>query len=265
MSLLIDSASFPVSLGEFQKRYGSSHGSLALMEAARWPDGFACHKCSGTRHSKSTGRAGRQLYLCQTCYHRTSLTAGSLLGRTKVAPSIWCSAIFLYATDYEELGATGLCKQLAIGGNHTGIEVLRKIRSAISLDLKRPLNGPVDSSWITIPFLSPSKQDGQQLAIFAQAESSPVDSSKTSSLSKNGEVRISIRSATSTSEAPVYSPYLAAVFDRVQSALGARHQGGDNLEELREALEAQAFSFSSQHCPAVQFDRLLRALLRLAP
>ena len=46
-----------LSMAEFNRRYGTEEQCHAALIAMRWPDGFVCPKCGGSKHGYC-GRSG---------------------------------------------------------------------------------------------------------------------------------------------------------------------------------------------------------------
>jgi transposase-like protein len=85
---------------QFQKglseaQFANLYGTEALCREAvmrwRWPSGFVCPVCGGTRYSLVKTRA---LYQCTACRRQTSLIAGTIFASTKVALWIWFRAMY---------------------------------------------------------------------------------------------------------------------------------------------------------------------------
>ena len=74
----------------FERLYGSEQQRRAAVVASRWPDGFVCPECGGTRHSFATTRG---LYQCSVCRVQTSPIAGTIFASTKLKPRVWFRAL----------------------------------------------------------------------------------------------------------------------------------------------------------------------------
>lgn len=85
-----------LSLPAFLAHYGSEQQCEAVLEQARWPQGYRCPQCSSAPHC--TFRVGaRKTFQCSTCRRQTSLIAGTLFQGTRLALTIWFLAIYLIA------------------------------------------------------------------------------------------------------------------------------------------------------------------------
>ena len=85
---------FPCSLAEFQARFGSDEACRRYLMACRWPDGFRCPTCGD---AGSYLLAARDLLQCRACRHQTSVTAGTVLDRTRLSLPLWFC--LLYTSD----------------------------------------------------------------------------------------------------------------------------------------------------------------------
>jgi hypothetical protein len=95
-----------MSLPEFLRCFGTeAHCSAALMVAS-WPAGFHCPRCSSDAHCV-VGHGTRRRFQFNGCRHQTSLTAGSLMERTKLPLTTWSLAIYLISQ-----AKTGLSAQI---------------------------------------------------------------------------------------------------------------------------------------------------------
>ena len=58
-----------LSMPEFFERYGTEGQCQEALQAARWPRGFVCLKCSGAARSHFV-RGGLPYWQCGACPHR---------------------------------------------------------------------------------------------------------------------------------------------------------------------------------------------------
>ena len=80
-----------LSEAQFAVFYGTEDLCRAVVFGWRWPSGFVCPVCGGSRHSLVQTRA---LYQCTACRRQTSLIAGTIFAATKVALTIWFRAMY---------------------------------------------------------------------------------------------------------------------------------------------------------------------------
>jgi hypothetical protein len=70
------------SLAEFQKSFSDEESSAAFLFKRRWPDGFVCPGCGKRR---AVGLKSRpRLHECLDCGRQTSVTAGTMMHRSKL-------------------------------------------------------------------------------------------------------------------------------------------------------------------------------------
>jgi transposase-like protein len=69
-----------------------------LLYAARWPNGFRCPLCGGSRAYRIDGRR-LPLFECADCRRQTSLTAGTIFEKSRTPLTKWFRALYLFATN----------------------------------------------------------------------------------------------------------------------------------------------------------------------
>jgi len=71
---------FPRSIVEFQRLFPDEEACRAYLFASRWLDGFRCLRCAA-------GEAGveqrRHLWQCKRCGYQASVTAGTVMHKTR--------------------------------------------------------------------------------------------------------------------------------------------------------------------------------------
>jgi len=77
---------FPRSLIQFQKTFPDEPSCSAFLFKRRWPHGFFCPACGGVQAARLKSRA--YTYECAYCGRQTSLTAGTVMHRTKLALNV---------------------------------------------------------------------------------------------------------------------------------------------------------------------------------
>jgi transposase-like protein len=102
---------FPKSLKEFQARFREDDACRAYLAACRWPEGFRCARCG---QGAAFELPQRRLWQCKACGRQTSLTAGSVLHRTRLPLTVWFWATYLVTTHTPGLSAVQLQRQLGI-------------------------------------------------------------------------------------------------------------------------------------------------------
>ena len=141
---------FPKNLREFQSQFASEAACRAYLAACRWPDGFVCPQC-GNRSARELAGLGR--WQCARCRRQVSLTAGTVLHKTKLPLTVWFWAAYLMTTDKRGISALLLQRQLGLGCYETAWMMLHKFRRAMVNLEREPLRGEVevDDTWIGGP------------------------------------------------------------------------------------------------------------------
>jgi len=117
-----------MSLFEFHQRFPTEEDCAKHLFKLRWPDGFICPKCEC---QKCNFHISRLLYRCKDCKHDVSLTAGSVLHKTRTPLMIWFWTIFLVACDKRGHSALSISKELNIS-YWVAWTLLQKVRKAMA-------------------------------------------------------------------------------------------------------------------------------------
>src|SRR5512134_1207818 len=86
---------FPRTLAEFRSRFVTEDDCRRYLGECRWPDGYRCPRCA---HAEAYELSTRELFQCRSCRHQVSVTAGTILHRTRVPLHLWFSAAYLVTT-----------------------------------------------------------------------------------------------------------------------------------------------------------------------
>jgi transposase-like protein len=151
---------FPTSLREFQRQFADEAACREYLEACRWPDGFRCPRCGQTRAFPLAAWPRRE---CAGCHYQVSLTAGTVLHRTKTPLTFWFWAAYLMTTDKRGVSALLLQRQLAMRRYETAWLLLHKLRRAMVNSAREALHGEVelDDTWVGGP--QPGLRGSRQL------------------------------------------------------------------------------------------------------
>ncbi len=115
-------------LMEFQRRFRTEAACRKHLFKLRWPDGFRCPRCG---HDECFDLPHRKLHQCKSCGHQTSVTAGTVMHRTRTPLRKWFWAIFLAAGDKRGLSALQLSKKLGVS-YYVAWTMLHKVRQAMA-------------------------------------------------------------------------------------------------------------------------------------
>ncbi len=112
----------------------------SYLEKLRWPHGFECPNCD------AAGRAWRQTrgrLVCSQCRHQTSVTAGTILEKTRSPLTTWFEAAWLVTTAKNGLSAKTLERTLGVS-YRTAWAILHRFRVAMVRVEREQLRGEVE-------------------------------------------------------------------------------------------------------------------------
>ena len=139
--------SFPKTLRQFQSNFATEEACERYLAACRWPEGFVCPQCGDRR---AYDLVNQRRWQCAGCRHQVSLTAGTVLHRTKIPLTHWFWAAYLMTTDKRGVSALLVQRQLGLSCYETAWMLLHKLRRAMVNVAREPLYGEVevDETWV---------------------------------------------------------------------------------------------------------------------
>ncbi len=120
--------SFPKNVFEFQKQFSSEDECLKFLIQSRWPDGFICPRC---RNGKYYWISTRKLLKCTKCGYQASVTAGTIMHRSRMSLTSWFQAAYLATTHTPGISALQFQRQLGLTSYKTAFLMLHKLRAAM--------------------------------------------------------------------------------------------------------------------------------------
>lgn len=142
---------FPKSLVEFQKYFVDEKACALYLEKVRWPQGFECMAC-GLFGEPLRLRSRPRVLECRSCGHQVSLTAGTVMHRSKQPLTVWFWAAYLVTTQTSGMSAQQFQKQLGLGRYETAFQMLHKLRAAMVRPERDGIGGEwsveVDEAWV---------------------------------------------------------------------------------------------------------------------
>jgi predicted RNA-binding Zn-ribbon protein involved in translation (DUF1610 family) len=145
----------PRSLTEFEQHFGNEAACAEYLEAARWPDGFVCPGCGGTKAWRLESKPWT--YECAHCGRQISVTAGTIMHHSKLPLTTWFWAAYVMATQPNGISALQLQRELSLGSYKTAWLLCAKLRSAMAAPDRNLLSGLVEVAKTEITLRS--KQD----------------------------------------------------------------------------------------------------------
>jgi hypothetical protein len=107
----------------------------------RWPEGFVCSACAGD----TLGAFLQEVHMeCAACGRQTSVTAGTVMRRSKQPLTMWFTAVHLVSSHSNGISALQLQAQLGLGSYKSAWLMLHKLRRAIVAPDRMLLAGLVE-------------------------------------------------------------------------------------------------------------------------
>jgi transposase-like protein len=150
---------FPRSIIEFQHWFPDDEACRVYLIESRWPDGFGCLRCGST---EAVQLRKRRLWQCSACRYQVSLTAGTVLHKTRTPLHLWFWAAYLMATGTPGISAVQLQRQLGIGRYETAWMMLQKLRRAMVNPERQPLTKAVEVDECFVGGLDRELRGGRQ-------------------------------------------------------------------------------------------------------
>jgi Zn ribbon nucleic-acid-binding protein len=135
-------ADFPRSLSEFEQRFGDEAACAEYLIATRWPDGFVCPGCAGTKAWRFETEPWT--YECARCGHQTSVTAGTIMDHSRLPLTTWFWAAYVMATQPNGISALQLQRELTLGSYKTAWLLCAKLRRSMVAPERTSLSGLVE-------------------------------------------------------------------------------------------------------------------------
>lgn len=145
---------------EFQRRFASEEACRPYLAASRWPDGSCCPRCN---HREALELPGRLLWRCLACGYDTSVTAGTVLHRTRTPLTQWFWAASLVTSHTPGVSALQLQRQLGIARYETAWVMLHKLRRAMVWPDREALHTAVEVDETYIGGLEAGLRGGRAL------------------------------------------------------------------------------------------------------
>jgi hypothetical protein len=130
---------YPRNLTELEEAFGTEEGCRAYLARLRWPDGFRCPRCNGSRSWPVRG-----LLECASCGCQTSVTAGTIFQDTRTPLPVWFRAMWWVTTQKNGASALGLQRVLGLKSYETAWAWLHKLRRAMVRPGRDLLTGRVE-------------------------------------------------------------------------------------------------------------------------
>jgi transposase-like protein len=118
---------YPRTQAEFDARFATEPACRAYLIQLRWPAGFHCHACGGTK----SWEVRAVLWQCAACGRQTSITAGTIFQDTRTPLTMWFRAMWAVTSSKTGTSALALQQVLGLGSYQTAWTWLHKLRRAM--------------------------------------------------------------------------------------------------------------------------------------
>lgn len=141
---------FPQTVQEFQQRFSTEDACRQRLFQCRWPEGFVCPRCSWREYFR---HPHRHLTQCKACGYQVSVTAGTVMHRTRTPLTTWFWAAFLVSTHTPGFSAAQFQRYAGIRNYKVAFHLLHKLRAAMVRPAGDKLRGlvEVDETYIGGP------------------------------------------------------------------------------------------------------------------
>ena len=139
---------YPTTWIQFLDWFHTEAACRAYLESLRWADGFICLKCGASEAKQSS----RSRWICRSCKHQSTVTAGTIFDKTRTELRVWFSAIWYITNQKHGISALGLQRVLGLGSYETVWTMLHRLRRAMVRPTRDLLTGEVevDESYLAL-------------------------------------------------------------------------------------------------------------------
>jgi len=131
---------FPEGIIAFQTMFPDERACEQYLFSMRHPNGFVCETCGSTKYYE---KKDLKIVQCPN-HHLTSLTAGTIMHRTKQPLQTWFWAAYFISTHTPGISAVQFQKHLQITNYETAFQLLHKMRSALVAPDRDSLSGVIE-------------------------------------------------------------------------------------------------------------------------
>jgi len=131
---------YPKDFQEFILQFKTEDDCWNYIFEMRWPDGFSCPKCKGSKYWLT----GKRLIHCSTCENQTSITGGTIFHGTRKPLLLWFHIIWWVVAQKTGASAYNLKDFMGFGSYETAWAWLHKLRRAMVRPEREKLTGVVE-------------------------------------------------------------------------------------------------------------------------
>lgn len=116
-------------LFEFTTQYSDEAACITALAALKWPSGFSCRRCA--HNAAWQLKARPHVFECRKCGYQESVTAGTILHKTRTPLRKWFMAAYLMIKDKRGVSAMFLSHELDLR-YETAWLLAHKLRHALT-------------------------------------------------------------------------------------------------------------------------------------
>ncbi|MBI5723945.1 MAG: IS1595 family transposase [Planctomycetes bacterium] len=138
--VLVAGQDYPQTYREFVEMFPDANSCATYLQRLRWPNGFICPACGARAVAwhKTRGRL-----VCSACRHDTSVTAGTILDKTRTTLTTWFEAAWHVSTAKNGMSAKTLERTLGTG-YRVAWAMLQRFRVAMVRAERDRLTGDIE-------------------------------------------------------------------------------------------------------------------------
>lgn len=174
---------FPDSLPAFIRQFPNEDAAISWIFAARWPDGWKCPKCDAAAFY---ARKDRRLMECAACGEVTSVTAGTVMHKTRTPLVTWLLTAWLMVTDKRGISSCHLERQLGLR-HETAFQMLHKLRAGMVAPDREMLRGTVE---VDESYFGAAKEIAQKTLVAGAVEVRKGTNKKGEAITFPGRIRL---------------------------------------------------------------------------
>ena len=145
---------YPRVLSDFNAWFPDDEACLGYLARLRWPEGFVCPHCGGSRGWQL---ARRRKLRCAGCRREVSITAGTVFADSHLSLSSWFAAAWYVTSQKPGASALGLQRVLGLGSYRSAWALLHKLRRAMVRPGRDRLSGELEVDETTVGASEPGK------------------------------------------------------------------------------------------------------------
>ena len=133
-----------LSTDDFLELFDNEEACRECLFRLRWPTGFLCPRCG----CEIATRTRRGLWLCRSCRHQASITAGTIFQGSHLPLTKWFEAMWYVTETDGRVDVAELQRMLGLGSYKTAWAVVRKLARLVGSVFCERLSGTVEVTHI---------------------------------------------------------------------------------------------------------------------